>query len=123
MLNPLNSEAGFTPYPNDQKEIDASINAGKRVLEYFPYILNRYGERGKKFTNSDTAYLVTITNGDQNYVNEELDWLGKLLSNRGMPRYLLEIHLQFLFDELVKVNPAKRAQYQKLIIAVELMNL
>ena len=47
MLNPLNSEAGFTPYPDDPKEITASIRAGKRILEYFPYILARYGERGK----------------------------------------------------------------------------
>ena len=48
-----------------------------------------------------------------------MDWYGKLLSNRGMPRFLLEIHLQFLYEELIKTNPDKTKQYSKLIKSAE----
>ena len=34
-------------------------------ISEFPYYQERYGERGKRFSDSDTCWLVTLTNLNQ----------------------------------------------------------
>jgi hypothetical protein len=42
-------------------------------------------------------------------------WLGDLLAARGMPQWLLELHLEVLHDELCAAVPARRAGYATLL--------
>ena len=55
-LNPLNPSAGDVPLPEDQREIDAALRAGPITHRIFPYFDWRYGDRGRKFTESDSAW-------------------------------------------------------------------
>jgi hypothetical protein len=57
---------------------------------------------------------VTLTNSTQDHVTEQVLWLGDLLSNRGMPRLLLEMHLAVLYRRLIRVAPDKLAAFEKL---------
>ena len=50
-------------------------------------------------------------------VHEQVSWLGGVLSNRGMPRWLLEIHLNVLHRELVRTLPENAQDYKKLLTA------
>jgi heme oxygenase len=110
----LNPEAGAHSIPTDMREVQAALRAGEHSLREFPYYILRYGERGERFTRSDSAWLVTLTRYDMALVERQILWLGQLLSSRGMPLWLMERHLELLHDELVAAVPDKQADYAKL---------
>lgn len=116
-LNRLNPSAGDVPMPDDPREIDAALRAGRITWRLVPYYRWRYGERGEAFTRSDSAWLVTLCRHPQSHVHEQLAWLGAVLSNRGMPQWLLEIHLEVLFRQLNRTVPENATAYEKLLTA------
>lgn len=115
----INPEAGNHPIPNDEREIQAALNASDRIWAKFPYYELRYGQRGKRFSDSDTCWLVTLTNLDPEIVQKQVEWIGRVLSTRGMPLLMLEHTLRALYEELAMMLPDKAATYQKLLKAAE----
>lgn len=110
--NPLfNPDSGSHPLPSDPHEIAAVLQATQRCYDANPYYHARYGVRGRSFAHADGGYLVTLTNSWQSYVHEQVSWLASLLAARGMPSWLLEVHLQVLQEELNSrgKRPALRA--------------
>jgi hypothetical protein len=113
--HPLYNEApGNHPLPSVQREIEAVLRAGRRCYDSHPYFSERYGERGEAFTRSDGGYLATLTVHPQNYVESQVTWLAGVLSSRGMPRWLMEAHLELLYEELSAAIPERAADYRKL---------
>jgi len=110
----LNREAGAHRIPDDARELDAAIRAGEESLRRAPYYLARFGERGQRFTRSDSAWLATLADTDQGHVDQQVEWLGSVLSARGMPRLLLEQHLEVLADTLAAAVPERAVAYEKL---------
>lgn len=110
----LNPEAGTHPVASDPREIEAALRAGARSWNEFPYFEARYGERGRRFTSSDSAWLVTLSELAQVQVNQQVLWLGGVLASRGMPRLTLEIHLHHLYDELCMAAPERADRYATL---------
>lgn len=110
----LNPEAGAHRIPTDPREIRAALRAGERTWRRFPYYERRYGERGRSFTRSDSAWIVTLSEYPVTVAEKHLRWLGTLLAARGMPRWLLETHLNALYEELVAEVPDKDAAYRNL---------
>lgn len=96
----LNPEAGVHPVPNDPSEMAAALRAGARCLEEHPYFLSRYGERGRRFTGSDAAWLVSLTALPPADVSGQVGWLASVLARKGMPSLLLERQLVLLAEEL-----------------------
>lgn len=113
----LNLEAGAHPITADPREIRAAIDAGEKTWNKYPYYEMRYGERGKKFTASDSAWIATLSTLHQDRVDQQVTWLSRLLASRGMPRFLLQEHLETLCRELSLAAPEKRRAYEKLSIA------
>src|SRR4051812_16513914 len=97
----LNPEAGNHAVTTDPRELGAAIRVGERTRERFVYYERRYGERGRRFTHSDSAWIVTLAGNPPAVVERQLRWLGSLLAARGMPRWLLEVHLEGLHAQLV----------------------
>lgn len=118
-LNPLNPAAGDVPIPEDQREIDAALKAGRISHRLFPYIDLRYGERGRKFTQSDSAWLAWLTRFEIGRVTEQIIWLRNVLSNRGMPSWILETHLVIMHRQLARMIPEKRQQYHRLALIAD----
>ncbi len=110
-LNPL---AGTHPIPDDGREIQAALRAGEHTWREFPYYAWRYGARGEQFTRSDSAWLVTLAQHDEAIVTHQVRWLGRVLASRGMPQWLLELHLEVLHGELVAAVPERQAEYDRL---------
>jgi hypothetical protein len=110
----LNPEAGAHVIPKDAREIEAALRAGERSWQQQRYYEWRYGERGRRFTWSDSSWIVTLSQHSEAVVTHQIDWLSRVLAARGMPRWLLEQHLQTLHDELVSVIPEKRREYTSL---------
>ena len=117
----INPEAGSHPIPDDFREVQAALTASDRCRTQFPYYGLRYGKRGRRFSSSDTCWLVTLTDLDWESMLKQVDWLGKVLAARGMPRLMLEHTLRILHEELVRVIPDKAAVYEKLLTAADFM--
>ncbi len=111
-INPL---AGNHPIPEDDREIDAALKASNIAWKEFPYYENRFGERGKLFSDSDICWLATLVGLNQKKIDHQIRWFSTVLASRGMPTILLEKTLVWLGDELIEANQAKKADYQKLI--------
>jgi hypothetical protein len=120
-LGAINPEAGRHPIPVDPRELAASLRAAEQCWEHFPYYEARFGDRGRRFAHSDDAWLATLPQLDQAQVTREIDWLSRLLSSRGMPTLLLEVQLGMLRDALVRAVPEREPDYQKLIVAADVL--
>jgi hypothetical protein len=114
----LNPEAGNHAVPADEREIAAAIIAGRLCREEFPYFDERYGERGKRFTDSDASWLATLARLTPPLIISQVAWLGGVLASRGMPRITLERQLFYLHEELVKAVPGKQTDYDRLMEAM-----
>lgn len=117
----LNPEAGDYAVPRDVREIEAAVSAAKRCREEFHYFDERYRERGKSFAKSDTAWLATLSDLPQTQLLIQVEWLGRVLGNRGMPRITLERQLSLLFEELSIAVPEKAERYTGLLEAAEIL--
>jgi len=117
----LNPAAGRHAIPDDVREIQAALRAGEWSWRRFPYYAWRYGERGAAFTRSDSAWIVTLANYPQAVVDKQVRWLGTLLSSRGMPQWLLQVHLEGLYEELTTILPDKRLLYERLHHAAKML--
>jgi heme oxygenase len=104
----LNPEAGDHAVPSDVREIEAAVTAARRCREEFPYFDERYKERGQGFAKSDAAWLASLAELPQAQLMGQVEWLGRVLANRGMPRFTLERQLELLYEELTKAVPAKK---------------
>lgn len=113
----LNRDAGSHIVTTDPGELAACLRAGRASWTEFPYYEARYAERGYRFCNSDTAWLVTLCDLEPARALEQVLWLGRVLSSRGMPQYLLECHLRNLHDELMSAQPRRASRYRNLHIA------
>ena len=94
--------------PSDPREIEAAVEAGNVTWERYPYYEWRYGERGRRYTASDSAWLATLSLLDQENVDQQVHWLGRVLAVRGMPRLLLRDHLRTLYQYLCAAAPEKK---------------
>jgi heme oxygenase len=117
LVTTLNPVAGHHPIPDDMREIWAALRAGERSWLQLPYYDMRYGMRGRRWTWSDSAWLVTLTRLAPERVIQQVHWLARYLSTRGMPQWTMELHLLLLYEELVKALPEQSVLYEKLLIA------
>jgi heme oxygenase len=107
----MNADAGDHPAPRDLREMQAALRAGERSWRESPYYLARYGERGMRYTRSDSAWLVTLARQEEAVVERQIAWLARVLAARGMPTLLLERHLEILHGELARELPANALAY------------
>jgi len=76
--------------PQSPLEIDLALRAAKTAWEKYPYLEHRYGERGRRFTNSDSCWLFTLTRARREVaVTRALEWLRTVLASRGIPTVIL----------------------------------
>lgn len=116
-LAAINPDAGAHPIPTDPAEIEAALRAAETCWLEFPYFSQRFGERGRRFARSDSAWLVTLADYDPGAVMEQVNWLGGLLAARGMPTLTLERHLEILHAELISALSSKEDRYAPLLVA------
>lgn len=83
-------------------------------MKLFPYLGLRFGDRGDAFARTDSGYLASLTSGSHEYVVDQARWLARVLASRGMPRWLMECHLDILAEELNAVLPERQADFDKL---------
>jgi hypothetical protein len=110
----INPDAGTHAISNDPAERAAAEAATRQSWREFPYYPRRYGERGWRFSLSDSGWLSTLSDASDSEAFEQTRWLARLLVSRGMPQYLLERHLFHLHSALMQALPAKVKRYERL---------
>ncbi len=96
----LNPEAGRHAMPQDPREIGLALRAGAQVWARTPYLAHRFGERGRRFTTSDSCWLVALTQASEEVATKSLSWLRTVLVPRGLPTIVLEEHLYEIVRQL-----------------------
>ena len=90
--------------PQNPLDIDLALRAAKAAWEKYSYLEHRYGERGRRFTNSDSCWLFTLARAPREIVvTKALEWLRTVLASRGIPTVILEFHLMAV---LLAIAPA-----------------
>ena len=110
-ITAINPEAGRHAMPQLETEIVRALRCAQAAWKRFPYLDARYGERGRRFTHSDSCWLVTLYDLDEASVLKSLLWLRRVLASRGLPTPILENHLEVIDRDIVLENPerARRA--------------
>jgi len=117
----INRAAGSHPITEDPRELEAARRAAERSVREYPYYQARYGESAMRFGHSDGAWIALLAHDIQRGVDDQVRWLGTVLACRGMPRLLLERHLEILHEELAAAVPEARPRYEKLQRAAEML--
>jgi hypothetical protein len=120
----LNPEAGEHVISADAGEQAAAEAATRLSWREFPYYAKRYGERGWRFSLSDSGWLQTLCELSPDAARAQMLWLANLLAARGMPRFMMERHLEHLYAELVARLPDRAGRYDFLrLLASHLRDL
>jgi hypothetical protein len=106
-----NPEAGDHAISVDPAEQSAAVAAIRASWREFPYYARRYGERGWRFSLSDSGWIETLCHSGPAEAWLQVKWLAGLLAVRGMPTYMLERHLRLLRNELMLVAPEREAEF------------
>lgn len=111
----VNPEAGDHVITADPAELAAADRATRRSWRRFPYYARRYGSRGRRFSMSDSGWLLTLCDLLPDRARQQTRWLAGVLAARGMPQLLLETHLEMLHEELAAARPGDAARYGRLL--------
>ena len=101
--------------PQDPIEIELALRAAKVAWEKYSYLEHRYGERGRRFTDSDSCWLFTLARAPREVVvTNSLEWLRRVLAVRGIPTVILEFHLMAIvlaIESEFPEQPIKKIQF------------
>jgi hypothetical protein len=115
----INPEAGDHAIPQNARDIRLALRAANVAWERFPYLEHRYGERGKRFTDSDGCWLFALASAKGIAVTKELEWLRTLLASRGIPTVILEFHLRAIGAEIGAQSGAE-SQFDHFLLDMEI---
>lgn len=110
----LNPASGSYPACGDRDVLLAVLHASDRALAENPYYVRRYGRSAWFFSDSDGAWLATLSESGLGVMKKQIRWLAEILTSRGMPAFLLARHLLILREELQNVRPEQAEQWELL---------
>ncbi|CAN7158972.1 hypothetical protein LJR027_000109 [Terrabacter sp. LjRoot27] len=96
----VNPASGGYEITTDATLLRAAVRAAQGSIDAMPYYGLRYGERGSRFATTDSAWLVSLATLAEDRAVHQVEWLARVLAARGMPSWLLEIHLDALVSEV-----------------------
>lgn len=111
----VNPEAGNHPWPDNPAIIHAALLASEQCWQAYPYLQQRYGERGKRYSDSDSGWLCTLAKLEAGIVKQQVFWLAQVLAARGLPSLILADHLLYIAKALQNVAQVSDRQLDKLL--------
>ena len=118
----INPEAGSHAMPQNPLEVALALRAGRAAWERYPYLGQRFGDRGMRFTSSDSCWLVSLTRMPVATATAQLRWLRGVLSSRGIPTVILKSHLEAIGQMMASELPdhvALRTRYEPFLLGLE----
>lgn len=96
----VNPASGGYEITTDATLLRAAVRAAQGSITAMPYYGARYGARGSRFATTDSARLLSLAALSAERAIQQVEWLSRVLASRGMPTWLLEIHLDALASEV-----------------------
>jgi hypothetical protein len=96
----VNPASGGYEITTDANLLRAAVRAAQGSIDAMPYYGARYGARGSRFATTDSAWLISLARLGSDRAIHQVEWLARVLAARGMPSWLLEIHLDALVAEV-----------------------
>ncbi|GAA1876802.1 hypothetical protein [Lapillicoccus jejuensis] len=96
----VNPDGGAFEIVTDASLLRAAVRAAQGSIDAMPYYRERYGARGSRFASTDSAWLVSLAPLPADVAVQQVGWLSRVLAGRGMPSWLMEVHLRALVDEV-----------------------
>lgn len=96
----VNPASGGYEITTDADLLRAAVRAAQGSINAMPYYGARYGARGSRFATTDSAWLISLAGLGEDRAVHQVEWLARVLAARGMPSWLLEIHLDALVAEI-----------------------
>jgi hypothetical protein len=96
----VNPASGGYEITTDANLLRAAVRAAQGSIDAMPYYGARYGARGSRFATTDSAWLISLAGLETDRAIHQVEWLARVLAARGMPSWLLEIHLDALVAEV-----------------------
>jgi hypothetical protein len=96
----VNPASGGYEITTDANLLRAAVRAAQGSIDAMPYYGARYGARGSRFATTDSAWLISLARLGTDRAIHQVEWLARVLAARGMPSWLLEIHLDALVAEV-----------------------
>jgi hypothetical protein len=96
----VNPASGGYEITTDANLLRAAVRAAQGSIDAMPYYGARYGARGSRFATTDSAWLISLARLGDDRAIHQVEWLARVLAARGMPSWLLEIHLDALVAEV-----------------------
>jgi hypothetical protein len=107
-MHPSDPEARAAHRTTDEPRALLAVEASARAYaRAFPYLQWRYGETGDGFTRSDNSHLMALAEHDPDEFEYQVRWTADLLSERGMPRWMLEINLELMSRAAARMLPER----------------
>lgn len=100
----VNPEAGGYEITADPDLLAACERAIDATYEAHPYYGARYADRGRRFSSSDSGWLVKVAVEGRDEADQQVAWLSRFLAARGMPTVLMEEHLGILAAEVERLG-------------------
>src|SRR6478736_134439 len=100
----VNPSSGGYEITTDATLLRAAVRAAQGSIDAMPYYGIRYGERGSRFATTDSAWLISLATLAESRAVHQVQWLSRVLAARGMPTWLLEMHLDALVSEPAAVG-------------------
>lgn len=111
----INPEAGNHSWPDNPAIIHAALLASEQCWQAYPYLQQRYGERGKRYSDSDSGWLCTLVKLETDIVKQQIFWLAQVLAARGLPSFILGDHLLYIVKALQNASEASDKHLDKLL--------
>lgn len=96
----VNPDGGAFDIVTDATLLRAAVRAAQNSIDAMPYYRERYGARGSRFASTDSAWLVSLAALPDDVAVKQVLWLSRVLAGRGMPSWLMEVHLRALIAEV-----------------------
>ncbi|PRP90314.1 hypothetical protein ENSA5_65610 [Enhygromyxa salina] len=90
--------------PRALTAVEVSVRAYARA---FPYLIWRYGDRGLGLIRSDNTHFMALAERDADELDRQVRWTADHLSERGMPRWMLELDLLLLARASARALPQR----------------
>ncbi len=90
----VNADGGAFDIVTDATLLRAAVRAAQGSIDAMPYYRSGTGARGSRFASTDSAWLVSLAPLPEEVAVKQVGWLSRVLAGRGMPSWLMEVHLR-----------------------------
>jgi hypothetical protein len=94
--------------PDEPRALVAVDRSARAYVRAFPYLQWRYGPDIETTVHRDNAHFIALAEHDADELERQVRWTADMLSERGTPRWMLEVDLRLMARVAKRELPQRR---------------